>query len=352
MKKEVKIAGAGLSGLTAGINLLKAGYRVVVYEQREDVGQRLNNDFQGICNWMNDADVQDVLREMNIEIKFLLQPFREAVFFGPGLSDKRNPTSSQPIFYLIKRGNLENCIDYSLKEQFIKQGGEIRFNTRANLGDVDIIATGPKRAKLIALGYIFETDLPNIACGVLDNNIAPRAYAYLLTYNREGTLAIVLSEDFQNQEKYLEKAVEVFTEKLGLTMIKERKFGGIGDFFYPKTAIIDSKLYVGEAAGFQDYLAGFGMYYALRSGFLVAKSIVEKLDYDKLWKKEFNDFLKSGISNRFLFEFMGNKGYKIAMRLIERHRMDTLSLIRKGYTFDWRRKIVFPIAYLINKRRR
>jgi len=33
MNKEIKIAGAGLSGLTAGINLLESGYKVTIYEK-------------------------------------------------------------------------------------------------------------------------------------------------------------------------------------------------------------------------------------------------------------------------------------------------------------------------------
>jgi phytoene dehydrogenase-like protein len=36
--KEMKILGAGLSGLTAAINLAKEGYRVDVYEKYKDVG--------------------------------------------------------------------------------------------------------------------------------------------------------------------------------------------------------------------------------------------------------------------------------------------------------------------------
>ena len=33
MKKEVKILGAGISGLTAAINLAKAGFKVIIYEK-------------------------------------------------------------------------------------------------------------------------------------------------------------------------------------------------------------------------------------------------------------------------------------------------------------------------------
>ena len=49
--KEIKILGAGLSGLTAAINLAKEGYRVDVYEKNKDVGMRFHGDIQGLENW-------------------------------------------------------------------------------------------------------------------------------------------------------------------------------------------------------------------------------------------------------------------------------------------------------------
>ncbi len=47
-----KIIGAGLSGLTAAINLAKAGYKVDVYEENKDSGLRFNGDLQGLENWL------------------------------------------------------------------------------------------------------------------------------------------------------------------------------------------------------------------------------------------------------------------------------------------------------------
>ncbi len=49
--RTIKIAGAGISGLTAAIVLARAGYRVKVYERMNEVGKRFNGDFQGLMNW-------------------------------------------------------------------------------------------------------------------------------------------------------------------------------------------------------------------------------------------------------------------------------------------------------------
>lgn len=60
--KQIKILGAGISGLTAAINLAKAGYKVDVYERNKDVGMRFGGDLQGLENWSDKEDVLEMLR--------------------------------------------------------------------------------------------------------------------------------------------------------------------------------------------------------------------------------------------------------------------------------------------------
>lgn len=351
MGEKIKIAGAGLSGLTAGINLLRAGYRVIIYEKRKDVGLRFANDFQAIVNWMTDIDAIEALEKMNIETDFFINPLREGILLGPGLSEEVKFKSNKPIFYLIKRGASKGCIDFSLKQQFLKEGGEIKFNTKAILENVDIIATGPKKAKIVTLGYNFEADFQNIACDVIDKNLAPKVYAYLFIKNGHGTVATALSENFQNKELYLERTIKTFEKKLGIRIRKKEKIKSFADFFLAKTAKEKGRLYVGEAAGFQDSFVGLGMFFALRSGYLATQSIIEKTDYDKLWKNEFNNFLKVSVVNRFLFELIGYKSFKILKKIIKKHPEDLLDLIKKGYNFDWKMKLIYPIAHLSMRKR-
>jgi flavin-dependent dehydrogenase len=53
-------------------------------------------------------------------------------------------------------------------------------------------------------------------------------------------------------------------------------FGGCrADFWHSET----TPLRVGEATGFQDYLWGFGIRYALHSGYLAAQAIAQGSDY-------------------------------------------------------------------------
>lgn len=48
---KIKIAGAGPAGLSAAINLAKAGYEIDIYERNHNSGSRFHGDLQGLENW-------------------------------------------------------------------------------------------------------------------------------------------------------------------------------------------------------------------------------------------------------------------------------------------------------------
>jgi len=94
MKKEIKIIGAGLSGLTAGINLAQAGYRVKIFEKNDRVGKRFHGDYQGIENWMYDQDALEHVQGLGIRLNFSYHPIRNVKIIDParevyGIGSKR-----------------------------------------------------------------------------------------------------------------------------------------------------------------------------------------------------------------------------------------------------------------------
>ena len=52
------------------------------------------------------------------------------------------------------------------------------------------------------------------------------------------------------------------------------------------------------------------MIYAFKSGYCAARSIIENIDYDKLWKKEFLKQLKVSAINRRIYERLSNEGFE------------------------------------------
>jgi monoamine oxidase len=87
--KTISIAGAGLAGMTAGINLARAGLDVEIIEMRSDAGARFHGDFQFFENWSRDENVLDTLRGLNLDLGFPIWP----VYAGTAFDERRGATA-------------------------------------------------------------------------------------------------------------------------------------------------------------------------------------------------------------------------------------------------------------------
>jgi flavin-dependent dehydrogenase len=342
-RDPIKILGAGPAGLTSAIVLAKSGRQVIVHEKQNDVGVRFNDDFQGLENWSVTTDTLDEIADMGIQIAPCCHPFFEAVAYNPRFVPKK-VSSATPMFYLVKRGRGDDTLDTTLKRQALEAGAELRFANHADPQDVDIIATGPRGAHVIAAGMTFKTKSSDGAYIALNNDLAPKGYAYLLIVDGQATLATVLFERFSDAKQCLQLTFDKFSQLLSFDVMNEpRRWGGYGSFKIPKSAVQDGQLYVGEAAGFQDFLFGFGIRYAMVSGFLAARSILEGEDYDKLWQTRQRRFLKASLSNRLLYSRLGNLAANGLWLLMGNSSTPTAAM-RWLYSWTLTRRLVYPLA--------
>lgn len=342
MKEPINIIGSGPAGLTAAIVLRKHGFPVKVYEMSSDVGHRLNGDFQGLENWSSEKDITELLKNIGIEINFLCVPYYEGTIYAPEIKPVEIK-SDRPIFYLVKRGTMSGTLDMGLKEQALSLGVEILFNHRLDKFDGKaIVGTGPKGADAVAVGITFETKMKDQAVAVLDDNIAPKGYAYLLVNQGYGTMVTVLYREFRRENEYFKRMLKFFKDTLSPDIQNERKFGCYGNFFIWDTQIHHNKFYVGESGGFQDCLWGFGMRYAILSGYLAAMSLIEGSDYDMLWKRELNPMLETSLINRYLFEKFGHTGYRYLTKRFARD--NPCDFLRKHYNYSFLKHLLLPIA--------
>lgn len=340
--EAINIIGAGPAGLTAAIVLARHGYKARVYEMSSDVGHRLNGDFQGLENWSTEEDITAILKDLGIEIDFLCVPYYGGTIYTPDMRPVEIK-SERPIFYLVKRGGMEGTFDIGLKEQAMSVGVEILFNHRLDKFEGRaIVATGPKGADAIAIGITFETGMEDQAVVVLDDNIAPKGYAYLLINQGYGTLVTVLYREYRRESEYFERMMSFFKNNIDMDIKNEKKFGCYGNFFIRDTQIHHKKLYVGESAGFQDCLWGFGMRYAILSGYLAAKSFIEGSDYDMLWKRELKPMLETSLINRYLFERFGHTGYRYLTKKFANG--NPCAFHRRHYNHSFFKRILLPRA--------
>ena len=340
--EPVTIVGAGLAGLACAVVLARAGRPVIVREWHKTVGSRFHGDFQGLENWSDDQDVLAELRAAGIETSFEAHPVREGIAFDawgqayPILGDR-------PLYYLVRRGGHGGSLECGLLEQAIAAGAEVRFGDRVTDPEGStVLAIGPRTVDAIAAGYVFETDRPDGNWIAFNDRLAPLGYAYLLIHAGRGTVASCMFTGFKRQAEYVERTVAFFREKAGLEMCDPKPFGGFANFRLPRTALQGGHPVVGEQAGFQDALAGFGMRYALRSGILAARSLLEGTDYTRLWRQELLPLLRTGVCNRFIFNSAGARGRRWALRGMS--RSDTAAKLRRLYRPSTLTRLVYPLA--------
>jgi flavin-dependent dehydrogenase len=345
--EALTVIGAGPAGLTAAILGCRAGRKVTVYERRQDVGGRFHGDFQGLENWSTDGDALDEIRALGIEPTFPAIPFKEQVCFGPDGREHVFRSSSRPFYYLVRRGPGPDTLDSSLKEQALAAGAEIRFGEtlpRPPAGSV--VAWGPRRADALAVGYLFETDLPDSAFAILDDRLAPRGYAYLLVQGGRATLATCLWRDYHNEANYLERTLDFFQRKVGFTMRETRRFGSAVSTHLSPPATSNHVFWAGEASGAQDALWGFGIRYALRSGKLAA-SLDPQTDprsYRRRWEKLIGQPLRASFVNRYFYERAGQAGYRGLLWCLS-HSRRPYRLLGRLYTPAWWQRALFPLVY-------
>ncbi|MBM4241891.1 MAG: NAD(P)/FAD-dependent oxidoreductase [Euryarchaeota archaeon] len=340
---KLSILGAGPAGLSAAINLAKANYEVNIFEKNRSVGGRFNGDFQGLENWSENIDTLKKMKNMNIDNNFESYPFSKLTISNG--TQKWDFLCNKPAFYLVKRGSVDGSLDQGLKEQALNLGIDIHFGETIPENQVDIIATGPDPAEIFAAakGIVFKTNMENVAIGLVNDNAAVKGYSYLLVANGHGCMCTVSFDRFKNLNKCFYETKNLFSSLIDLDIQKPHNTGGIGSFSRRTIYNKEKMLYVGEAAGFQDILWGFGIKTAITSGFLAARSIIDNEDYRKKVKDCFDKKFKASIVNRFLWEKFGIKNYSFIVDRIHNAK-DPLKYLNSFHNYNILQKLIYPFA--------
>lgn len=349
--KPVIIMGAGLSGLAASIILAKGGRKVVIHDIREDSGARFDGDFQGLENWTTGTDFFEELKEWGVDPEeFKSTEFHEMDLAHPD-DEITKPWSPRVAFRVVERGSDKHTIDQGLKRQAIKEGVEIKYKSRIKPEECDIIAAGPKDTSAVAYGEIFKTTFPNHVTFQLNDKLAPGAYSYLIVIDGIGLICTCLWRKQSNSERFLNETINWYEQNYPeLDRIPIKRVGGKGDFAIHSTYKSNDRYYVGEAGGFQDFMWGFGMRYAITSGILAAKDILGETNYDSEIRSRLLPKLKTSVVNRFLMNRVGDRAYKSVAKYWMKNQKkhgDGLIFMEKVYNWGILRRVIFFFANLV-----
>jgi flavin-dependent dehydrogenase len=226
--------------------------------------------------------------------------------------------------------------------QASKLGVNLHFNSKLSQKEADIVATGPafKEAMGIVKGIVFNTDVADTAVVVFNNKLAFKGYSYFLVTKKYGCMCTVVFDELWRVNECYEKTKEFFMKERKLKIVSFKEVAGYGSFSL-RIARKRTDLPIGEAAGLQDFLGGFGMRFAITSGFLAAQSVIENRDFGRIASRRFQNKLKAGVVNRYLWEnVLSNGDYSFFISISEFVKRN----LRSMYNYNLLQRMIYPLA--------
>jgi len=339
----ILIAGAGPSGLSAAITLARAGRKVEVHEAKDDVGKRFIGDLQVIENASESEDAIDFLARIGIERNFYFRPATAAAFFD--YRGKRSEIrSATPYSYFIRRGAEEGTLDRGLLAQAKQLGVSVIFNSRLDPARAAIVATGPASPDGLAKEITFDSDEKERVEVYFNQNLSPGGYAYLFILDGRATFGCAIVADFKKIDLYFDHSLAAAQKIQPFDMTRNLRTGySYMNFHLKTTAEREGSRFAGEAAGFQDYLFGLGIRYALTTGNFAARSILENRSFDELWKSSLRQKQSTSLVNRFLYEVGGNFGLSMFVKQASRAK-DFHGYLAGWHRTSWWKRMLAPIV--------
>ena len=337
----ITIAGAGPSGLAAAMWLARAGRAVVVHEARPRVGDRWRGGWQIIENFIQSEDALALLTRLGIPVRFAHHSLTALTVFD----DRMRATelrSASPLGYLVRRGDAPSALDGGLLAAALDAGVEVRWNSRvAPDQPVHIRATGPQAADGLGCELVFPTRLAHRLQVILDPRLAPGGYAYLFIHDGWATIGMALVRGFKQLDDYWRATLERFQRLASFDPGDAKRSIAYVNFCLPQRLGRNGTCTVGEAAGLQDDLLGFGIRSAIVSGCLAAQHVLGGDSYDAAWRRQLAPSQEMGLWLRFLYE---GGGRPVARWLIQgaARRGDLRAYLEEWYRPAWWKRAALP----------
>jgi hypothetical protein len=339
----VRIAGAGPSGLCAALLLRRAGLSVELRERRAQVGGRFVGAVHGIENWSSPEPFTDRLAAWGVDLTAVLRPCHELL-----LCDARQShvlSSALPLFYLVRRGPEPDCLEGRLQELAREAGVALRLGECFERNVADLDATGPssERRACVEAGFHFQTGSPDLAAALVEREATPAGYAYLLVRAGHGSLSVVRFDGHAVGQEQLRAAERLLRRHVAVEVRERRPGAGFGSFSLHALFGEGRRWALGERAGLQDFLWGFGIRRALESAALAARCWLGSGEYPVLAARAFGIPDRAALVNRYLWDATAARGLPLYVRLLARGG-DLRAALARATAERWLHRALYPLC--------
>lgn len=286
---SVTVVGAGLSGLTAAINLARDGFDVLVLEKEKRHGGRPEFRPDGAAG---PFDLRALDSYAGIDISPACKPIENMVVrvFGKR-ADVRHKEGSHT--FMVERGPRSTSLDTLLFDKAVEAGVKFEWGHTfkspadiARLPDGSIVATGLDVQGFEAMGVPYVPFWGWFAKGAVDDD-RTLAWAYIDDFTKDygfttqinGSVFALL---FQRTKPPLESDKEKFESRvredgLDLTGWRDLIGGAAPHRCYSNPVLFKNNMIVaGTLAGVMEPVMNFGMLGAMLSGKIAAIAVTDK----------------------------------------------------------------------------
>lgn len=333
---EKIVAGAGLSGLCAAINLRRQGHDVRVLERRDGVGGPARDMSTGELTYvMADGTPMDTARlaaYTGIDVGPACKPLEWSRIYSFG---KRydNPFPKNVPAVLVERGSREESLDMFLYRIAEEEGVEFEFNhplkTRKDFDDLPpktVLATGLFAESYKALGIPCVPVYGLFGQGMIPEHRGPNVVLYMDRYTWDYAFFSVIhglagALLFQRKRPLSAEAKSWFPAQLARDEgIEFPEWHEVDVGALPMGSINNPRLFherfilAGTLAGAQDPVLLFGIHGALVTGRIAAMAASEP---ERAYREfvKINLFWKASYLNRRFIEITYPYGMKYLSRL-------------------------------------